>query len=64
MNVVCWRGTSKIHEMEGVKHEIIEAAAGILEEQQDNPIEAIGSYISEHIEGNWQTVLTVNQENC
>ena len=33
-----------------------------LEEHQDHPIEAIGSYISEYIEHNWQTVLTVNQE--
>ncbi|MEC0255899.1 DUF6022 family protein [Paenibacillus lautus] len=32
------------------------------QDHQDHPIEAIGSYVSEYIERNWQTVLTVNHE--
>ena len=56
------RYIQKSMKWKGVNYEFIETAASILEAQQDNPIEAIGSYISEHIEQNWEKVLTDNRE--
>lgn len=56
------RYIQKSMKWKGVNMNPLKPLQAFLEAQQDKPIEAIGSYISEHIEQNWEKVLTDNRE--